>query len=63
MGGRTLRLTREALTELTGEELAVVAGAAVDPSIGSCPVARCVDMITDVISGACFTYACPDGAR
>lgn len=56
---RALRLSRETLTELTSSDLAAVAGAAVDPSIGSCPVLRCVEQVTDVLSGACYTYNCP----
>ena len=39
---RTLRLRAESLTELTGDELVGVAGAADDLSIVSCPVLRCL---------------------
>lgn len=52
---RSLVLHREALSELTTDELSGVAAGARTYDGGTCPLLYCV---TDVLSNDCYTHTC-----
>ena len=58
MPRRTLALRRETLTQLTPDDLAVVAGAGYDASGATCPLGDCFDKLSHKL-GCVGTYNCP----
>ena len=58
MDKRTLRLRRETLTDLHGDDLQAVVGAAPELSGTSCPVRDCLDVSAQIRTCGCATGNC-----